>query len=102
MPGTGAALVILHLGGEDRGGEVGRHGRGTQRARGRDRIALVRHGGGAAAAFARRLKSFGDIGLHHQRNVARDLAATAGEDREHGSGFGDAVAMGVPGRLGQR
>jgi len=24
-----------------------------------------------------------DIGLHHQRHVARDLAAGAGDDREH-------------------
>ena len=48
------------------------------------------------------LEGFADIGLHHQRHVAGDLAAGAGEDGEHGGGLRDAVAMGVPGRLGQR
>ena len=102
MPGTGAALMVLHLRGKDRRGEIGRHGRGAERACGGDRVALVRHGRGAAAAFARGLEGFADIGLHHQRDVARDLAAGAGEDRKHRRRFRDAVAMGVPGRFGQR
>ena len=102
MPGPGAALMILHLRRKDRRGEIGRHRGSAERARGRDGIALVRHGGRAAAAFAGRLESFADIGLHHQRDVARDLAAGAGKDREHRGGLRDAVAMGVPGRIRQR
>ena len=102
MPRPGAAFVVLHLRRKDRRRQIGRHGRSTQRAGGRHRIALVRHGGRAAAAFARGFEGFADIGLHHQRDVARDLAAGAGEDGEHGGCFGDAVAVGVPGRIGQR
>jgi hypothetical protein len=51
---------------------------------------------------ARRFKGFGDVGLHHQGDVAGDLAAAAGDDGEHGSRFRDAVAMGVPWRVRQR
>ena len=67
-----------------------------------DRIDLVRHGGGAAAAFAGGLEGFADIGLHHERNVARDLAAGAGDDGEYRGRLRDAVAVGVPGGVGQR
>ena len=102
MPGPGAALVVLHLRRKNRRREIGRHGGRAKRAGGRHRIALVRHGGGAAAAFARGFEGFADVGLHHQRDVARDLAAGAGEDGEHGGRFRDAVAVGVPGRVGQR
>ena len=69
---------------------------------GGDRVALVRHGGGAAAAFARGLKGLADVGLHHQLDVAGDLAAGPGDDGEHGGRVRDAVAMGVPGRVRQR
>ena len=62
----------------------------------------MRHGGRAAAAFAGRLERFGDIGLHHQLDVAGDLAAGAREDGEHGSRLRNAVAMGVPWRVRQR
>ena len=102
VPGTGAALVVLHLRRKDRRREIGGHGGRRQRTGGRNRIALVRHGGGAAAAFAGWFERFADIGLHHQRNVARDLAAGAGDDGEHRGRFRDAVAVGVPGRVGQR
>jgi hypothetical protein len=40
--------------------------------------------------------------LHHQLDVAGDLAAGAGENRAYGCRFRDAVAVGVPGCLGQR
>jgi hypothetical protein len=70
---------------------------------GRDPVALVRHGGRTAAALARGLKCFGYVGLHHERDVARDLATGAGNDYEDRSRFSDPVAVCVPWRLlGQR
>ena len=102
VPGTGAALVVLHLCGKNRRREIGRHGGGGKRGSGGDGVALVRHGRRAAAAFARGLEGLGDVGLHHQLDVAGDLAAGPGNDGEHGGRVRDAVAMGVPGRLRQR
>ena len=93
--------MVLHLRRKDRRREVGGHGGRRQRTGCRNRIALVRHGGGAAAAFARGFERFANVGLHHQRNVARDLAAGAGDDGENRGRFRDAVTVGVPGRIGQ-
>ncbi len=45
---------------------------------------------------ARRLVRFADFGLHQQRDVARDLSAGAGEDREGGGDLRQPVAVGVP------
>jgi hypothetical protein len=58
--------------------------------------------GRPTAAFARGLECFGDVRLHHERDVARDLPAGAGNDCEGGGRVSDAVAMGVPWRLRQR
>ena len=102
VPRSGAAFVILYLGCEHRRRQIGRHGGRGQCGGGRDRIALVRHGRRAAAAFACRFERLADIGLHHQRHVARDLAAGACDDRQHRGCIRKAIAMGVPGRIGQR
>lgn len=57
-------------------------------------IPLVRHGGGAAAGF----RGFGDLELHEQRQIARELAERSGIDAERGGERGQAIAVGVPGR----
>ena len=70
---------------------------------GAHRIALVRHGGGAALAFGGRLEGFADLRLHHEQHVGGNLGAGAGETRERGCDVEDAAALDVPGHfwLGQ-
>jgi hypothetical protein len=75
--------VIADLRRENRGRQVRRHGGGGNRACGGDRVAFVWHGRRTAAAFARWLEGFCDIGLHHQLDVAANLAAGACDDGEH-------------------
>ena len=101
VPAAGRALMLLDLGGEQGRDEIRRDRRGRERRRGADRIALVRQRRGAAAAGRARLERLADFGLHHQRDVARDLAAGAGQDAEAGGDLGQPVAVGVPGRVGQ-
>ena len=102
LPAAEAALVLLHLAGDDGGEQVRRDGRGRDADGGGVGIALVRQVDGFAAVRARRLVRFADLGLHQQRDVARDLAAGAGEDRERGGDLGEPVAVGVPGRVRRR
>ena len=49
-----------------------------------------------------RLECFAHVGLHQQRDIAGDLAAGAGKDRERGCDLRQPIAMAVPWRLGQR
>jgi hypothetical protein len=65
-------------------------------------IALVRQPRGLAGRRARRLVRFAHFGLHQQCDVARDLSAGAGEDREGGCNLRQLVAMGVPRCVGRR
>ena len=94
--------MLLHLRGDDRGGEIRRHGGGRERPRRGGRIALVRHGRRAAAAGRGGLERLRHVGLHQQRDVAGDLAAGAGQDGKGRCELGEPVAMGVPGRVRQR
>ena len=48
------------------------------------------------------LEGLGHLGLHQERDVAGDLAAGAGEDRECRRDLGEPVAVAVPGRFRQR
>ena len=66
----------------------------------RNRIALLRHGRGRAAALVERLEDFFHLGLHHELHVEGDLAAGAGDQAEEAADLGDAVAHGVPGNVG--
>ena len=45
-------------------------------------------------------KASADLGLHEQGHVARDLAQGAGEKAHGRSGLGQAIAVRVPGKLG--
>ena len=47
-----------------------------------DRVALLRHGRGGAAALHERLEHLADLGLHHQHHVGRDLGEAAGDEAE--------------------
>ena len=50
----------------------------------------------------RGLERFADLGLRQQRDIARDLAERADEQPERRRDLGDAVAVRVPGQVGQR
>ena len=102
LPAAQRAFVLLDLRGHDGREQIGRDGRRRERRSSGGRIALVRHGGGAAAPGRRRLEGFGHVGLHQERNVAGDLAAGAGEDRKCRCDFGQPVAVAVPRRFRQR
>jgi hypothetical protein len=73
---------------------------GRQRDHRRHRIALVRHGRGAAAAIAGRFGQFGDFALRHQGQVGGDLAQAAGQHRHFEAEAHPFVALGVPGGVG--
>jgi len=94
--------VLADLRGENGRGEVRGHGRGSERDRRGDRIALLRHGGRAAAAGRGRLERLGHVGLHQQCHVAGELAAAAGKYRQRRGDLGEPVAMAVPRRVRQR
>src|SRR5262249_53280216 len=64
-----------------------------------DRVALMRHRRRTATAGTRRFEYFADLGLHHQGDIARDLAAGADKYAEASCDTGNAVAFGVPGGL---
>ena len=97
VPGAGGALVVGGHGVEHEAGVLA-HGLGERDDHlAGDGIALLRHGGGGAAAFHERLEGFGDLGLHHQHDVDGDLGERAGDEAEEGDGLGHAVAGGVPG-----
>ena len=82
---------------------LGAIGRGRERGRSADRIALVRHRRGAAAAGRGRLERFADLGLHHQRRRrARSCRRCRRGCAKHGGDLGQTVAVGVPGRVGKR
>ena len=89
--------MILDHGVEQRGDLLAHHrGERGDIDRG-DRIALLRHGRGRAAAFVERLVDLLHFGLHHQLHVEGDLAAAAGDEAEETADFGDGVAHRVPG-----
>ncbi len=79
------------------------HARGRRQHGGAaDRVALVRHGGRTALARAGRLGNLAHLGLHHQREVARQVAERAGQQRQRGADVGHAVLLAVPRCRGQR
>ena len=101
LPAAQRALVFLRHRAQH-GRDQPRHPlRRRQRRRAADRVALVRHGGRAAAPQGSRLRRFADFGLRQQRDIARDLAQAAGQQAEHGGGFGHPVALRVPRHVGQ-
>ena len=61
----------------------------------------MRHRRGAAAAGRGRLERFGNLRLHEQRHVARELAQRADQEAQHGRDFRDAIALRVPREVGQ-
>jgi len=65
-------------------------------------IALVRHGRRAAASRSTRRagRYFPDFGLRQQSDISGDLAHRAGDDSEPGGDFPYAIALGVPGEVG--
>jgi hypothetical protein len=75
-----------------------------------DRVALVRHGRGAAAARFRRLRRLAHLDLHHQRDVSRRLGERADHQRAVLCKGRHPYALGEPGcgwqgqlqRLGDR
>ena len=94
--------MLLHLRGTDGREQIGSDRRGRERGRRGGGIALVRHGRRSAASGRGRLERLRHLGLHQQRNIAGDLAAGAGEDRECRGDLGQPVAVAVPGRLRKR
>ena len=100
LPGAGRALVV-----RDHRVEQGRHvlahdpDAGVD-VGGGDRVALLRHGAGRAAALGEGLEDLLDLGLHHQLDVRRHLAERAGDQAEEAADLGDPVAHRVPGDLG--
>ena len=101
VPAAQAPLVLLDHRGEHRRHQR-RHARGcSQDDRRADGIALVRHRRRAAAAGRRGLERFGDFRLHEQRYIARELSQRADEKTERGRDLRDAIALRVPGEVGQ-
>jgi hypothetical protein len=49
-----------------------------------------------------RLERFRHFSLHQERNITRDLAAGAGEDRKRRCDLGQPIAVAVPRRLRKR
>ena len=62
-----------------------------------DRIALVRHGRGAALALGGGLERLADFALHQEQHVGGDLCGRAGETGQRSGDVEDAAAVGVPG-----
>ena len=89
----GALVLLLHAReqGRDQAGRLPRAG--ARRHRG-DRVALVRHRGGAAR---RGLGDLADLGLGEQHDVAGDLRDRAAGKPEPGRELADPAALGVPG-----
>ena len=101
VPAAESALVFLACG-EHGADQAGNAYRGGEDGRAGDGVALVRHGGGNAAACLRGFAHFGDFCLGVQGDVARDLSECAGEQAQGGGDFRHAVAMTVPGDLRER
>ena len=78
----GAALHLLGAGEDELAG---------------NRVALLRHGGGPAAAGREGLEYLAHLGRGQQHHVGRDLGERAGDEREEGQRLGDGVARRVPG-----
>src|SRR5581483_2305975 len=102
VPVTKAAFGLLSHGPEDGGGKGGNALGGCEDGSTGDRVAFLRHGGGTAATLPGGLGEFADFGLRVQRKVAGHLAEGSGQQRERGCDFGDTVAVGVPGKIGER
>ncbi len=100
VPAANAAFLLFDHRGEHRGNEAGNAQGAGERYGGGDGIAFVRHGGRATAAFAGRLEDFRDFRLHVERNIAADFSERAGEEGERGGQFGHAVAVRMPGQIG--
>ena len=100
VPAAEAALVFLHHRREhDRDQRRRSHRRGEDDGAS-DRVALVRHGGGAAASGRTGLGGFAHLGLHQQRHVARELAQRSDQKAQGGSDFGQPIALRMPGNVG--
>ena len=101
VPSAETAFLLLNHGGEHRADQRGHAHSGGQDDSGGYGIALVRHGGGTAAAVDRWFEEFADFGLHVERDVAGDLAERASAEAESCGDFGYAIAMAVPRKLRQ-
>ena len=97
VPGAGGPLVLLELGAQhDRGQAVHLVG-GRDDERGLGRVALVRHGGRAAAGT---VPDLADLGASQRDDVGGDPAHAAGDDRQRGRQLGRPDAGRVPGQWG--
>ena len=93
--------MLLHHGGDHRGDQPRRARGGRQRYGGGHGVALLRHAGGDAPPFFRRLEGFGHFGLHEQREIAGHLSQRADEQAEKRRHFGEAIPLRMPGDRGQ-
>src|SRR5207248_11496043 len=62
-------------------------------------IALMRHGGRTAATASAKLRHFADFSLHHQTDVACNLAQRSAENGARTHQSCQPIAVGVPGRI---
>ena len=101
VPVAESALVFLHHRRKHHRHQRRHPGRRRQDHGRRNRIALVRHGRGAAAALCPRFENFADFRLHRQRDVARHLAQGPHQKSERGRHLGNAIPLRMPGQIGQ-
>jgi len=103
LPWAGRALVVGDRGFEQRGDVLAHKCDGGVDIKGRDRIALLRHGARRPAPLVKGLIDLGDLGLHQKLHVHGNLAKGAGQEPEKAGDLADAIAHRVPGdlRLGE-
>lgn len=78
-----------------------RPGGGGDHHRAADRVAFVRHGRGTALARRGGFEDLADVGLHQQGQVAAELAQAAGDQAKQAGELHQAIALGMPGLVGQ-
>ena len=100
MPGAGGAFEVRRHGIHDQSGAA-LHllGAGEDELAG-DGIALLRHGGGAAAAGRERLEDLARLRRRQQHHIGRNLGERTRNKREEGHRLGDGVARRMPGDSG--
>src|SRR5207302_2189306 len=68
----------------------------------RDGILFVRHGRRATTPRGRRLRQFGDFGLHVEQKIVSDFRGGSGNQAESCGYLGDAFPLAVPRNAGER
>jgi hypothetical protein len=102
LPGASGPFMLLVLR-RQQGGDKARHARGGGTGGDAERrVALMRHGGEAAASGCSGFVHFGDLGLHHQRDIRANFSRDADGAGDGGGQPGEGGAMRVPGGGGNR